>query len=200
MGQYYYPTIIRNKNGRNYSQQFYSHDYDENGLKLMEHSYVGNRFTETVLAQLYNKPGRLAWMGDYHDKGDIPNEELDKVFRKHYKKFYYKKNWNTGEVQTNYSHPEMVNERKGRFILNHDKKLFIDMADYEELAPRDEWGCMIHPLPLLTSVGNGRGGGDYRGTLQDEVGTWAGDLIETQDVKPNGYTDATDWFFFEEGR
>ena len=81
-----------------------------------------------------------------------------------------------------------------------DVGTLMDMADYEELAPRDEWGCMIHPLPLLTSVGNGRGGGDYRGTLQDEVGTWAGDLIETQDVKPNGYTDATDWFFFEEGR
>lgn len=208
MGQYYYPTILREKGHRFYSQQFYSHDYDRNGLKLMEHSYVGNSFTETVLAQLFNNPGRLAWIGDYHEEGDIARlhdndsayVKLDELFRRHYKKFHYEKNWHTGEVKTNYSHPEMVNERKGRFILNHDKKQFIDMVWYEEHAPRDAWGCMIHPLPLLTAVGNGRGGGDYWGIYEDDIGSWAGDLIETQNAQPNGYCDITEGVMFEEVR
>ena len=70
MGQYYYPTILREKNKRFYSEEFYSHDYD-NGLKLTEHSYCGNNFVETIMAQLLNKPGRLAWLGDYHSDGDF---------------------------------------------------------------------------------------------------------------------------------
>lgn len=194
MGQYYYPTIIRRKGKRNYSEQFYSHSYDHNGLKLMEHSYVGNYFTETVLGQLYNKPGRLAWMGDYHEKGDIENVELDKLFRRHYKTFK-----DESEKGKHYNHPEMLTQRKGRFILNHDKKVFIDMGKYEEEATKDEWGCMVHPLPILTAVGNGRGGGDFWNEEQyDSVGIWAGDLIETQDAKPNGYTDVTEDVFFTE--
>ena len=125
MGQYYYPTIIRKNGTRNHSEQFYSHNYG-NGLKLMEHSYVGNNFTETVIAQLYDEPGRLAWMGDYHEKGDIKNEDLDTLFREHYKKFNRENN------PKKYSKPEETG-RKGRFILNHDKKLFIDMDKYSEI-------------------------------------------------------------------
>ena len=92
MGQYYYPTILREKNKRFYSEEFYSHDYD-NGLKLTEHSYCGNHFVETIMAQLLNKPGRLAWLGDYHNDGDFAelNEDLPKIiakkFDEHYKCF-----------------------------------------------------------------------------------------------------------------
>ena len=41
MGQYYHPTIM----GKRYGVQgwLYSHAYGE-GLKLMEHSYLGNDF------------------------------------------------------------------------------------------------------------------------------------------------------------
>ena len=42
MGQYYIPIIKRN-NGT--FETYDSHDYD-NGLKLMEHSYVGNSFVD----------------------------------------------------------------------------------------------------------------------------------------------------------
>ena len=40
MGQYYMPTLIA-EDGT--VSTLYSHQYD-NGLKLMEHSYIGNRF------------------------------------------------------------------------------------------------------------------------------------------------------------
>ena len=193
MGQYYFPTILRRKGNRNFSKQFYSHQYD-NGLKLMEHSYIGNHFVNTVLAQLYNNPGRLAWIGDYHENGDMQDKELEKAFYKAYN------NFNKENGMSHYTKAKEVENAKGRFILNHDKKVFIDMKAYEEKAHKDEFGCAIHPLPLLTAVGNGRGGGDYWGINEEDVGIWAGDLIETQDAKPNGYTDVTNEIEFEEGR
>lgn len=189
MGQYYYPTILRKKGKRYFSEQFYSHQYD-NGLKLMEHSYIGNNFVETVLAQLYNRPGRLAWIGDYHENGDMHDKALEKVFYRHYKKF---------AKTDKYTPAKEVTKRVGRFILNHDKKCFIDLEDYEKNAFQDDWGCKVHPIPLLTAVGNGRGGGDYWNQDDiDMVGAWAGDLLETQDVKPNGYADFTDMYDFKE--
>ena len=44
MGQYYTPIIIRG----NSKSTYLCYDYD-NGAKLMEHSYFGNGFVETVL-------------------------------------------------------------------------------------------------------------------------------------------------------
>ena len=46
---------------------------------------------------------------------------------------------------------------------------------------------IIHPLPILCSDGNGRGGGDYNGTNMDFVGRWAYDKIYTDNNVPNGY-------------
>ena len=50
MGQYYKPTILKDRKVKNKSDivvWFYSHNYD-NGLKLMEHSYKGNNFVNAV--------------------------------------------------------------------------------------------------------------------------------------------------------
>lgn len=61
MGQYYMPTLISTDGS---VRTLYSHDY-ENGLKLMEHSYVGNNFVNAVLTLIWENPLRLAWIGDY---------------------------------------------------------------------------------------------------------------------------------------
>ena len=61
MGQYYKPICLDNELQE---QWVYSHDYD-NGLKLMEHSYIGNSFVGIVERLLsvgnlwYMKP--LVW-------------------------------------------------------------------------------------------------------------------------------------------
>ncbi len=44
MGQYYKPINIDNK------QWLYSHEYNHNGLKLMEHSWIGNDFVGAVMS------------------------------------------------------------------------------------------------------------------------------------------------------
>ena len=68
MGQYYKPINIDNK------QWLYSHDFD-NGLKLMEHSWIGNNFVGAVM-NLMLKGGewfkkRIIWSGDYYgDEGE----------------------------------------------------------------------------------------------------------------------------------
>lgn len=199
MGQYYYPTILIKKGKRFYSEQFYSHDYG-NGLKLTEHSYCGNNFVETVMAQLFNRPGRLAWLGDYHEKGDFAelnpdSQEFEPIFYRHYKTFKDK-----DEKGKHYNKPEEVLERKGRFILNHDKQCYIDMVEYEKIAPNaNDWDDFpFHPIPLLTAVGNGRGGGDFSGIGEDDIGIWAGDLLEVQCARPNGYRDVTADIDFQE--
>lgn len=48
MGQYYMPTLI-SQDGTIHS--LYSHFYG-NGLKLMEHSYIGNDFVNAVCTQI----------------------------------------------------------------------------------------------------------------------------------------------------
>ena len=207
MGQYYYPTILREKNERFYSEEFYALDYD-NGLKLTEHSYCGNHFVETVMAQLLNKPGRLAWMGDYHEAGDFAflnpglPEILEKRFNEHYKCFTLPgyEGYCNGKHVRHYNKPEEVEERQGRFILNHDKKCYIDMEEYEKnnLTCAEDCDWRFHPIPLLTAVGNGRGGGDFYGIGEEDVGYWAGDLLEVRNSRPNGYIDVTEDIQFQE--
>ncbi len=45
----------------------------------------------------------------------------------------------------------------------------------------------IHPLPLLVSEGNGRGGGDYNGNNQDLCGSWSRDVISMEESHPLDY-------------
>ena len=210
MGQYYRPIILREKNGRFRSQGFYAHMY-HNGLKLTEHSYCGNGFTETVVGELYDKPGRLAWIGDYAKKGDLLklNAEaavFEQAFFRHYKKFHCDIDWtkdmddDSRFFDYNYDFPEEIRVRRGRFILNHDKKVYIDLEEYEENNPPCQEGedWHFHPLPLLTAIGNGRGSGDFAGIGEGDVGSWAGDLIETKDARLDGYKDVTPRIRFQE--
>ena len=53
---------------------------------------------------------------------------------------------------------------KGRYLVNHTKQVCLDLQ--AEKGEGETWGdgktlIVIHPLPLLTCSGNGRGGGDY---------------------------------------
>ena len=161
MGQYYKPISIDKMTF------LYSHDYG-NGLKLMEHSYIGNNLVNTVESLL--APGgewyknRLVWAGDYADE----EENGDNLWT---------------QVGDDPIEPEdMEKVESGRYIVNHTEREFVD----KDIVPKDSEGWKVHPLPLLTCEGNGRGGGDYRRN-NDYISSWARDEISIEKEKPEDF-------------
>jgi len=160
MGQYYF-TVILDDEG-NIVAWMNACAYDE-GVKLMEHSYLTSKFVNTVEFSLspegaYHK-SRVVWAGDYAD-----DEQR-----------YYKKNLYAlcNDDETKLIRPEPMSAAKYRYIVNHTKKQYVDKKKVHEL----------HPLPLLTVEGNGRGGGDFH-DAPAFVGSWARDVISVEDALP----------------
>jgi hypothetical protein len=161
MGQYFKPTSIDTM------EYLCSHDYDGNGLKLTEHSWIGNHFVSTV-ESLLSEGGkwykhRIVWAGDYADKEPGKEENLyglaDKI------------------------KPPMSTVSY-RYVINHSKIFYVDKNQCTDVG--DGW--FIHPLPLLTCEGNGRSSGDFRGSDENRiVGAWARDSISVGNHIPEGY-------------
>lgn len=181
MGQYYTPINADKK------EYLYSHDYD-NGLKLMEHSYIGNNFVGAIESLLLPTgawyKNRIVWAGDYADSEQSTiNEETP----------------NGETLQT-------IVEREGtkltpaytprpaafRYLCNHTAKQYVDMGALTAHAKDPRW--IIHPLPLLTCEGNGRGGGDYGGDNILAVGSWARNSISIEDHIPEGFKEISGVF------
>lgn len=163
MGQYY-NAVLKDKNG-----QF--HSYYGDGVKLMEHSYFGNRFVNYICKEILNNPTQIAWVGDYAETKDY-KENLHQFIENRVEKEMF------AELDDNFN-------TLGLTLVNHTKKVYIRMTYYYNLNVKnneyfDDW--VIHPLPLLTAMGNGLGGGDYEGINMNLVGCWAGDLIEIIDL------------------
>lgn len=173
MGQYYKPVILAD-NKTTILSFMYSWDYG-NGSKLMEHSWQGNNFVGLFETLIYQNPQRVVWAGDYADEC------------KRLKTNVYTRADNREKLKVNPS--EQLATRRLRYVINHDKKQFVDKVK----VPKTKWcGWKIHPLPLLTAEGNGRGGGDYRENDPNGlIGSWARDLISVDGSKPQGYTEIT---------
>lgn len=161
MGQYYNGVILTQD--KKDVKQFVS----TNGFKkLTEHSYISNDFVRKFESLIYRKPENVVWAGDYGDKDEnnlnFYDKCVDSLRVKNLKKIPL--------VST-------------RFIINHDKKQFVDKTKVPNF---DGW--KMHPLPILTASGNGRGGGDYYSKNGAEfVGVWCGDLIEVNSFVPTDY-------------
>jgi hypothetical protein len=161
--------------------------------KLMEHSYIGNWLLDSVAAAIYkencehNEPVRLAWVGDYADAdndkevSNITNGELT------YDNVWGEKTLTPNHVFNRVKH---FGYHK-RFLVNLDKKLYISFDWYLKYAKENHkyTDLIINPISLLTAIGNGRGGGDYSGTHEDLVGSWAWDRITINDKAPVGFTE-----------
>ena len=158
MGQYYLTVILAEKSDKEYVRTYLDPGMYNNGVKLVEHSYVNNNFM-TIIENLIGPNGmfyrsRLVWAGDYAD--NEPNSE---------------KNLHTmcdGKDPFVYRGPVVSYP----YIVNHTKKVYIKKTGD------------LHPLPLLTAEGNGRGGGDYHGS-NTMVGTWARDVISMENEAPD---------------
>ena len=77
----------------------------------------------------------------------------------------------------------------GKFLINYDTKEFVDLNEYKSKSI-DKHGWCIPPLPLLTAVGNRRGGEDFHeGNIGFEnVDIWAWHLLTISDVTPKNFT------------
>ena len=205
MGQYYHPIVLKREWENRYEDyndevseqdaQFiaddtieatlYSHDFD-NGLKLMEHSYIGNGFVQAVMRMIdicdeFKEGVPFVWCGDYSDYSELYDLSNVKMDDKEWAKEWKNK---VADADKYYTYVAAI---------NHTKKQYVIFPEYEY----DKWA--IHPLPILTSSGNGRGCGDYDDDPKKHnskfVGTWAFDDISVvTDIKdiPDGY-EKVDW-------
>ena len=204
MGQYYKPVLLK-EDKRTPIGFAYSHEFGS-GLKLMEHSWMKNDFVgfiESLLTRgmaFHKTP--LVWAGDYADHEpfeSIPKEVIDMLVAEGYTLTDLQRDGANIQSIAECSAPKLrpnshkiedfkiLPKNKTRYLVNHDKKQFVDKTK----VPKDSEGWQIHPLPLLTCEGNGRGGGDFRKD-SDLVGSWARDVISVEATKsaiPKDYTE-----------
>jgi len=183
MGQYYKAVLISDDGVKIAHPHYFN-----NGLKLMEHSWIGNDFVNAVLKHVDNTPTRIAWIGDYADGLESQEYCFADGYvndRDEFMKFY-KYAWGDEKINMiDYSFGSyMLDERHADcYIVNLTRNSYIDMEKYVAKNAKDGW-C-VNPLPLLTAVGNGRGCGDYRGEdACNSVGSWAFDKIYVTALKP----------------
>ena len=164
MGQYYYCVFLA-EDGK-YIRAWLDPLAHNNGMKLMEHSYIKNNFMLAVESNLGPNGAfymsRVVWAGDYAESEPGSDNNLHTM----------------SMDQKNKAIGPSEDTREYRLIINHSKKLFIEMTTL---------GLVIHPLSLLTSEGNGRGGGDYTGPNKELCGSWARDIISMNDYAPVDY-------------
>ena len=185
MGQYFRPILLAEDKK---TPLFKIETWDfQCGMKLTEHSYIGNPVLGAIEKIICNKPTCLVWGGDYADNEvdntdnlyficevvgeNITPTSLNKVSKIKIEKLV--------DNLCNFS------ENKCQYIINHSKKQFVDKSKCPYYMWQDN-KYALHPLALLTAEGNGRGGGDYEGTNMELIGSWSRDFIS---VSPNKPTD-----------
>lgn len=178
MGQYYNAVVeIKGK------KEVYYHMVDKKYMmaKLLEHGYYNNPFVLAIASKFWRKKGKLAWVGDYAEPEDFNwNEAFE--------------NAHSDDAKENLKYNGFRLE--GKLFVNHTKKMIIDLDDYKELLKEQD--MIISPIPLLTAVGNDKGGGDFHkgnGVGYELIGTWAWDEIEITDDDEQFYE-----FKYEEGK
>ena len=197
MGQYYKPINLDKK------QYVYSHDFG-NGLKLMEHSWVGNQFVGIVEALIAEGGAwcgdRIVWSGDYADPEKGKTKKVPAYLTEAEREAGVKPKMETRKLNLfdlidEDVKPEMKIKPCGgksyRYVINSDTKEFVDtkkipLTDVYEDKNGKEWPFQIHPLPILTCEGNGRGGGDLH-KESPLVGIWARARVTVSNLLPKAH-------------
>ncbi|MCM1368641.1 MAG: hypothetical protein NC184_07530 [Roseburia sp.] len=141
--------------------------------KLTEHSWWLNDFVNAVCLETYESKEfrRIAWVGDYANTYlacfDLPSfNGLNKaqINRMH------KRCWRD---EKGIDVPTTDFTLDGLFLINKTKKEYVDCSKYYQNSVMDDEWC-LHPLPLLTCIGNGLGGGDYNSPTDDSTDEYIG--------------------------
>lgn len=186
MGQYYGVLMSVRKKWQRYDVRTKTSGFV--GYKLTEHSWWLNPVPNAVAEMALKRHVRVAWVGDYSAHCISPNPNLSQETMD----LLYDMAWGSHRL----TEGQLVGGEltlNGLFVNNHTKGVFLDCSKYYERSLRDGW-C-VHPLPLLTALGNGRGGGDYRGNDIERVGTWAWDEISVSGEPVNGFKEVECCFF-----
>jgi hypothetical protein len=152
----------------------------------MEHSWL-NSSSLLQVEQLLS-PGnpwhktKIVWTGDYADKELFTGDPERNLYDLAADEFL-----NLTEAPT-------TDGPRPLYIVNHTKNICIKMSEVPDIRGKDNKGWKIHPLSILTSSGNGRGGGDYRDDDDTNVGSWAGDVISSEYDEPVGMDKFTAFF------
>jgi len=210
MGQYYKAVFLTENNKPLASVS--SYDFG-NGAKLMEHSWAKNPFVRFVERQLMVAPQKVVWAGDYADEENpstLTNAEI-KVLADEESEYWNSKVlkekgvnlYSLSETIGRLTHDESIKDKyehdykevaplTAKYLVNHDKQEFVDKTK----TPKDSDGWAIHPLPILTCEGNGRGGGDFFINTEIKqgntslIGAWARNRISVATKKsdiPKGF-------------
>lgn len=192
MGQYYKAVTI-NKDGELTVYSLQTTEFRKtkdfrlyNGIKLMEHSWVKNSFTEAFSKIIYKNPMQVAWVGDYAYCGGSAYKKLKEMSPD-----FYDLIWRNEDVDVDCSTDSF--DYSNKYLVNHTTKTYIPLNNLTSNS--DEW--IVYPISLLTAVGNGQGGGDYRGNDEWLVGAWAFDVISIEDEVPEGFVEDDIPYFYE---
>lgn len=181
VGQYYM-AVLGEADGSKRKVFNRSVDGEYTMAKLLEHSWWENPFVNSFSARLYKHKSRVAWVGDY------ANEPDDFKFANCSAAYIpcYKEVWREGVETRGIRSVDFKLDNK--FLLNHDTKQFVNLNEYKA-ASADRHGWVIHPIPLLTAVGNDRGSGDFHegGVGYEYVGTWAWQQISIDSKAPKRF-------------
>ena len=188
MGQYY-QAILKDPESRRMIRGN-PHHFCE-GIKLMEHGYVDSTFVNIVFSMLRDHPMHLTWVGDYAERRDLNKFGTDPNLVNKFIKFAWEApEKDSQQIERHYDGEKLSGMWFGQFtVINHTKKEFFNQNKYwnrnfSGTNPRAEYA--IDPLVALTAVGNGKGGGDFWGKGDEEVGRWATDLIEIVSISDVG--------------
>lgn len=194
MGQYY-EAVLRTNNGEFIVLN--PHAFNE-GAKLLEHSYINNSFVKRAIQLLTNNPMQLAWVGDCTDLDDIESKNVADLLilfnslKEEEINYEFNKLSPCKKIPISNLENSEINQNK-YVIFNKTKKEYVDVEEYLSVLG-SKHGYILHPLPILSSIGNGNGGGDYyeASPCYKRVGSWACDeiivltkskLIELQTLK-----------------
>ena len=192
MGQYYKMVVLNThkKNAKNCDKiKVYMESWSfDQGAKLMEFSWMGNKFVEHLesLINLENGPFAhcpIIVAGDYADaepnkynneKVNIYDLTID--FGKELTPDWFEKH-NIKPQHYRY----LINETKGVFF-DTERVKHCDVSEYE--GKKYFW--KVHPLPILCCDGNGRGGGDLHSRKNMRaIGSWRRNVVVTSNNRPD---------------
>lgn len=196
MGQYYKAIVKKNGRMTVYNRNILRDvNCEYTPAKLTEHSWWLNEFVNAVCLDIYERKGnhRVAWVGDYAKSflHNINRKSFNRLNGKQIARLH-EQAWRCEGVAVSPTDFTL----SGKYLVNHTKKEYFDGSLYFEkscMHTKDNGDWCMHPLPLLTCIGNGWGSGDYKSPTADStkeyIGAWAWNELSIEDIPPAEYVE-----------